>query len=169
VRYIVVFLLINICLACSSNKPVQPPMTQLELRQMQTREYPAPKGGTRKVMKAVINTLQDEGFMIKNADKELGFITAQKESDVQDEWESFFAHLSAGNNNPARYKKNAIIECSAHISEFGKDVRVRLVFQKKVVDNLGGTVAVFQLHEGTFYQQFFSKIDKGIFIERQGL
>ena len=155
-------------LACSMEPPA-PQKSQLELRQMQTREYKAPPGGLKRVMKAVINTLQDEGYMIKNADIELGFITAQRETDVQDKWETFFAHLGAGNNAPARFSKNSVLECSVNVSEYGKDMRVRAVFQNKVLDNLGGTVTVRQVDSGLFYQNFFSKVDKGIFIERQGL
>jgi hypothetical protein len=154
--------------SCSTQN-VKVPMTQLQMRQLQTREYSAPPGGALRVMKALMNTLQDEGFLLKNADKDLGFISAEKESDVQDGWETFFAQLGAGSNNPARYRKNAVVECSANVSEFGKDIRVRAVFQHKVLDNLGGTLSVEQIENAVFYQDFFSKVDKGIFIERQGL
>ena len=161
--------LFSLLFVSCSVQPPPPQKSQLELRQMQTREYKAPPGGLKRVMKAVINTLQDEGYMIKNADKELGFITAQRETDVQDKWETFFAHLGASNNAPARFSKNSILECSVNVSEYGKDMRVRAVFQNKVLDNLGGTVSVRQVDNGLFYQKFFSKVDKGIFIERQGL
>lgn len=154
--------------ACAPRE-VKPPMTQLQMRQMQTREYDAPPGGALRVMKALINTLQDEGFLVKNADKELGFINAQKESDVQDNWESFFAHFGSSEYRAPRYKKNSIVECSANVSEFGKEIRVRAVFQNKILDNLGGIVAVQQIDDAKFYQDFFSKVDKGIFIERQGI
>lgn len=149
--------------------PPTPPKTQLQIRQAQTREYSTPPGGTRQVMKAVISTLQDSGFIIKNADKDLGFITAQKETDIEGRWDSFFAHLGASQGVPARYNKNSIVECSINISEFGENIRVRANFQRKVLDNLGGTRLVVQVNDAKFYQEFFAKIDKGIFIERQGL
>jgi hypothetical protein len=156
-------------LSACTPKAVTPPMTQLQMRQLQTREYDSPPGGALRVMKALINTLQDEGFLVKNADKDLGFVNAQKETDVQDNWESFFAHLGSGNGVPPRYKKNAVVECSANVSEFGPEIRVRAVFQQKILDNLGGTVNVQQIEDAKFYQDFFSKVDKGIFIERQGI
>jgi len=118
-------------------------------------------------MKAVINVLQDDGFIIRNADRELGFITAQKEVDLQRTWESAFARMADGSN--ARYTKNSVIESSVNISEFGPDIRVRAIFQEKVLDNLGGTISVRQVENAGFYQDFFAKVDKGIFLERQSL
>ena len=41
------------------------PKTQLQTREFQTREYDT--NDTKLVMKAVLNTLQDEGFVVKNA------------------------------------------------------------------------------------------------------
>lgn len=148
--------------------PPAPKRTQLQIRQMQMRTYDKPPGGTIRVMKALINVLQDEGFIIRNADRELGFITGTREVDVQDPWESLFAELGSS-AQPARYSKNSIVECSANVSEFGQEVRVRAIFQVKVLDNLGGTVSVKQIDDPGYYQEFFSKVDKGIFIERQNL
>ena len=167
-RQLFVFLALAF-VACAPSAPPQPERTQLEIRQMQTREYDRPKGGTTRVMKAVINSLQDDGFIIQNADKDLGFITAEKESDIEDRWESFFARLGAAEGQPARFRKNNLIECSVSVSEFGKNIRVRSVFKHKVLDNLGGTLSVSNIDEPSFYQEFFSKVDKGIFIDRQGL
>ncbi|MCC6221440.1 MAG: hypothetical protein IT291_09400 [Deltaproteobacteria bacterium] len=162
------FLVLGTVSACTPLHP-KPERTQLEIRQMQTREYESVQGGLRQVMKALINTLQDAGFIIQSADKELGFITAQKETDIEDKWNSFFAHLGATQGQPARYTKNSILECSVNVTEFGSNIRVRANFQNKVQDNFGATVLVQQLDNPLFYQEFFSKVDKGIFIERQGL
>ena len=51
-------------------------MSQLELREMQTRIFDTPD--TTRVMKSAINTLQDSGFVIQEIDTDLGFIRAQK-------------------------------------------------------------------------------------------
>lgn len=148
--------------------PPRPQRTQLEIREFQTRTYDNTKGQSVRVMKAVLDVLQDEGFIIKNADRELGFITASKEVDVQDPWGSAFAHFGSGGAQP-RYRKNAITECSANITEFGKVVKVRAIFQRKVMDNLGGTMGVTQIEDPLFYQDFFAKVDKGVFIEKQNI
>ena len=51
--------------ACVAPTPPKPPRSQLEIRQEQTREYDT--HDTRLVMKALLNVLQDDGFIVKNA------------------------------------------------------------------------------------------------------
>jgi hypothetical protein len=152
--------------ACVAPPPV-PQKTQLEIRQIQTREYERLPGGATRIMKAVISVLQDEGYIVRNADKDLGFITAAKETDIQDEWERIFSQFS--NGEYARFRKNSIAECLVSVSEIGSRIRVRAVFQVKVQDNMGGTVSVQQLDDPAFYQDFFAKVDKGIFLEKERL
>lgn len=144
---------------------IEPQKTQLEIREMQTRSYTSKN--LKLVMKAVINALQDDGFIIKGADKELGFISASKEVDIQDSTEAFWTQFLQGNQ--ARFRKNSIVEASANISEFGKETKVRVVFQMKVVDNFGAPVDARQIEDYYTYQEFFSKVDKSVFIEREGL
>ena len=50
-----------------------------------------------------------------------------------------------------------------------RGVRVRLSFQVKVFDNNGRVLTVDTVREPRFYQDFFSRIDKGIFLEREGV
>lgn len=50
--------------------------SQLEVRQLQTREYQAVD--KRMTMRATIATLQDLGFVIDDADLELGVVTATR-------------------------------------------------------------------------------------------
>ena len=119
------------------------------------------------IMKAVINTLQDDGFMIRNADKELGFISATKEVDVTDQAEVVIGSIFAGSE--ARYKKSSTIESSVNITEFGRETKVRAVFQTKMIDNFGAPIGVSTIEDPTYYQDFFFKVDKGVFIEKQGM
>ncbi len=142
---------------------VTPPKTQLQMREMQTRTYP--QQDVKMVMKAVLNALQDEGYIIKNADKELGFISATKEIDVEDQRQAFFARLFDG--AAARYKKNAVIDASANVTEIGRETRVRLVFQTKTQDNFGSPISAEQIEDTVFYQEFFTKVDKSLFFEKE--
>jgi hypothetical protein len=66
------------------------PKTQLEIREIQTRSYDTPD--TKMVMKAVLNVLQDEGYNIKNAETELGLLTASKEIDIEDKTQAALFH-----------------------------------------------------------------------------
>ena len=162
-------LVISICLVvflcgCATNK-MTPPTTQLQIREFQTRSYETKD--VKMVMKAALNVLQDDGYIVKNAEAELGLITATKEVDVQNTGEAVLMVLLAGVN--ARYSKNEIIECSCNISEFGEQTRVRVNFQMKRVNNKGEVEAVKQIDDATYYQTFFSKMDKSIFIQKENL
>jgi len=64
----------------------KPQFTQLQIRQMQTRTYDAPR---KIVMEAALGFLQDEGYIVKNADGNLGLIHATKEIDVESGWDAF--------------------------------------------------------------------------------
>jgi hypothetical protein len=39
----------------------------------------------------------------------------------------------------------------------------------KVMDNRGNVIKVGQLEDAKYYQDFFSKVDKGIFIQKEKL
>jgi hypothetical protein len=145
--------------------PVKPQRSQLEMREMQTRSYT--HRDTKNAMKAVINALLDEGFIVKNADRDLGFISASKELDISDADERFWAILANGQH--ARYKKSSIIEASVSVTEFGRDIKVRVIFQIKTSDNFGRPLSIIQVDDPLHYQDFFSKVDKSLFYEKERL
>ncbi len=144
---------------------VTPEKTQLQMREFQTRSYETKD--IKMVMKAMLNVLQDEGFIVKNAVSDLGLLSAEKSVDVESKGEAFLSSFFMGAN--ARWKKASIIECTGNVSEYGKQTRVRVNFQVKVFDNKGGIVEIKQVEEGKYYQDFFSKMDKGIFIQKEKL
>ncbi len=137
--------------------------SQLEIRQMQTRTYESKD--MKMIMKAMLNVLQDDDFIIKQVNTDLGFFNATKETDVEKGSERFWEEFWWGKYGT--WKKNSIIDCTAHISEFGDGMRVRVNFQVKIMDNKGGCVLVRQIDDPEYYQKFFSKVDKGIFIEKE--
>ncbi len=51
---------------------VSPQKTQLQIREFQTRSYETKDA--KMVMKSLLNVLQDDGFIVKNANVELGLI-----------------------------------------------------------------------------------------------
>ena len=157
------FALALTCLAGCVQMPVQPEKTQLQIREFQTRTYDTTD--TKMVMKAILNVLQDDGYMVKNANTELGLLTATKEVDIENKGQALLLTLLAGKN--AQYAKNSEIESTANVSEFGKQTKVRLNFQVKSYDNHGNVMEVKQIADAKFYQEFFAKADKGIFIQKQ--
>lgn len=147
---------------------IQPPVTQktqLQIREFQTRSYET--NDVKMVMKSLLNVLQDDGFIVKNANTELGLLTATKEVDVEDQGTAILLLLFAGNE--ARWSKNSIIECSAHVSEYGTETKVRVNFSLKTMNNKGEVQGVKQIDDSKHYQEFFSKVDKGIFIQKEKL
>jgi hypothetical protein len=119
------------------------------------------------VMKAMMNVLQDMGFIIKSGDLDLGLLTAAKDTDVENKASAVLLTLLAGSE--ARWTKNSIIEATANISDFGEQCRVRANFQFKSFDNRGNVVKIQQIQDEQWYQDFFAKVDKGIFIQKEKL
>ena len=60
--------------ACSTT--TNPPKTQLQVREYQTRYFEV--NDKNIIMKAIVNTLLDDGYIIKNVNNDLGIITAEK-------------------------------------------------------------------------------------------
>lgn len=163
--YIALFLSFGFLVSCGGGANVEPQKTQLQIREFQTRTYDAESEIV--VLKAVANVLQDEGYIITNAESDLGLLTAQKEGSIEDGTEKFFQILFFGAN--ARYKKSSIIESTANVSQFGEQVKVRINFQIKAYDNRGDLITLGQIDDEQFYQDFFAKVDKGIFIQKENI
>ena len=161
-KWLVWSLMAGLLMGCAT---VVPQKTQLQIREFQTRSFET--SDTKMVMKTMVNVLQDEGYMLKNANIDLGILSASKELNVEDRGEAFWSAFWAGAN--ARWKKNSTIECTANVSDFGTQTKVRVSFQVKVFDNKGAVMDVRQIEDESFYQDFFAKVDKGIFIQKEKL
>ncbi len=158
------------------------PQTQLQTRQYQTREYDT--NDVKLIMKAVLNTLQDDGFVVKNAVVDLGLISAQKDidlaggsGDIRTQRDaSFWEELFASFDNERRRNRDGLeertktfkmIEATINVSDYGTQSRVRASFQAKYLDQRGNPLDVYAITDTKFYQDFFAKVDKGIFIQKQ--
>lgn len=162
--FLALIVVMGMSMSCATTN-IEPEKTQLQIREFQTRTYDV--DNEIMVLKAIANVLQDQGYIITNAETDLGLITAQKEASIEDGTEKFFQILFFGDD--ARYKKNSIIESTANVSQFGKQVRVRMNFQLKAYDNKGQLIELGQIDDEEFYQNFFAKVDKGIFIQKENI
>jgi len=162
--YFALLVVMGMSISCATTN-IDPEKTQLQIREFQTRTYDV--DSELMVLKVVANVLQDEGYIITNAEADLGLLTAQKEASIEDGTEKFFSILFFGAN--ARYKKNSIIESTANVSQFGKQVKVRINFQLKAYNNKGELIELGQIDNAEFYQNFFAKVDKGIFIQKENI
>lgn len=139
----------------------------LELREMQTRYFDTPDN--LMVMKAVINTLQDNGFVVQNAEFDLGYIRARKDIKLKRTlkrrvalYSTYLAinaaalALSFGANPTAvigMYQDSVMIknEIAPHtviydsnvtVQRVGKRTKVRFVVIEKVLENADGYTTV---------------------------
>jgi len=113
----------------------------------------------------MLNVLQDDDYIIEQVNVDMGFFNASKEGSAEDGLEKFWETFWWGGG--ATYRKNSIIDCTANVSTFDEKTRVRANFRIKLMNNRGGVEFVGQVDEPKFYQDFFSKVDKGIFIEKE--
>ena len=65
-------------------------------------------------------------------------------------------------------RTSATLDATANVSTHGDRVRVRINFQRRLID-VRGVVTVTQVTDAKGYQEFFAKLDKGLFLEREGL
>lgn len=168
----ILLILFIICLALPVNakkrqaETIITPMTQLEKRQFQTRSYESTDKAL--VMKAMLNVLQDEGFIVYNANPLLGFIYGVKDFDTSDPnidiTKEFGLSKSRLNWNGV---KVATIETTANVTEYGKKMRVRINFKRKLLNVYGNAQFIDDINDETYYQEFFSKVDKAIFLQKQ--
>lgn len=139
------------------------PQTQLQKRQYQTRQY----NGIQKteLMKAMLNVLQDEGFIVNNANSLLGFISGAKEFSPSDKTIDMEAEF--GTKKGTFGAVVAVVEATANISEYGKEYKVRINFKRKLLNTYGNAYKIDEVSDEKYYQNFFSKVDKAIFIQKQ--
>lgn len=139
--------------------------SQLEIRQMQTRDFDTSE--TTMVLRAMLNVLQDEGYIVEQVNSEVGFFNASKVMDTEDTlaktWGTFWWGPSG------QWIENSVIDCTTNVSQFGEKTRVRTNFQLKQMNNKGGVDKVQTMDDPKFYQEFFTKVDKGIFIEKEDI
>ena len=164
--------------------PAKPPPTQLEVREYQTRTFDT--ADTALVLKAMLNVLQDDGYVVKNAVVDLGLITAARESDLAPgrsggDSGGVFGGLGGiiiGGTGPGgvvvggspqehSFPKTEVRDFTGNVSAFGKQTKVRVSFQRKVLDNRGQVVEVEPINDLEFYQSFFSRMDKSLFLQQE--
>jgi len=177
-------LVLAVILAGACTPMAKPPKTQLEVREYQTRTFETPDA--KQVMKAMLNVLQDDGYVVKNAVVELGLITASKDIDVAPGRSGpgggdIFGGLGGtvvfggrggvifGPQTQPTYRKTEVRDFTGNVSEFGTQTRVRVSFQRKVLDNRGDVVDVEPIDDLEFYQDFFSRMDKSVFLQKEQL
>lgn len=147
---------------CSPSRlpPATPP--QLQIREFQTRTYDIQDANT--VMKALLNAFQDQGFIIKTANVDIGLITATQEVSAGSGVSAFHRAMGAPD-----MKDTLVSECSSNVSPFGAQVKVRVSCQMKLLKFGMAVEETRTIDDPQFYSAFFEKVDKSVFIQREKL
>lgn len=129
---------------------------------MQTRTFvdTTPKA----VAKELLAILQDEGFMVKNVNAELGLITAERDTNVEKFSSKFWAYILSGRQ--ATWKKHSLVEITSNITEEKGKTKIRINLLLREFDNHGRIVDVHQVLEEEAYVDFFEKVQRGLIVNR---
>lgn len=130
-------------------KTTKAPTSSLEIRQMQTRTYEVKS--KKQLMEAIVNVLQDRDYLINESNYNLGVVSGYKECKE--------GHIYV------RY------ETSVQINELNtSNYKVRTNFMKKNIDPMGNPSTLIDIkNPEEMYREFFSQLDKSLFIEFQGI
>ncbi len=145
----------------------KPKMTQLQTRNLQTRTYE--EANTSKILRVALAVLQDDGFVVSNANTDLGLLSASKNLHEKkvDDGETAFMKGFFGIGSVSTQKWSTI-EATVTVTPFGAKTRVRLSARLTAISS-NGSSNYEMLADADYYQNFFATLEKGLFIERQKL
>ncbi len=172
---IALVLLASGCAATTQSHLPGPPPAPLELRQAQSRIFETPD--PRLVLKAALNVLQDQGFVIRHADAELGLVTAVTEwrSGRPNQglrilkWVAALPTYGASLLLPTGRTEFSAIEAIVNVTPEAARTRVRVSLVAKVTDKEGNVQSVSPVDDPLPYQRLLAGLDKAVFLEREGL
>jgi len=167
-------LLVGAC--ATTNGPIaRAPQTPLELRQVQSRSFAS--ADSRLVLKAALNVLQDQGFVIRHADADLGLVTAVMEWRSKQpnrglrvlKWVAALPTYGASLLLPTGQTEFSAIEVNVNVTQEGAQTRVRISLVSRVTDKKGTVQSVRPVDDPLAYQALLAGLDKAVFLEKEGL
>lgn len=147
----------------------------LEARQAQSRSFEV--ADQRLVLKAALNVLQDEGFVVRQVNLELGMVTAVKE------WRSARANTGlriakwiaapmtygASLLIPSGSNELTAVEAIVNVSPESERTRVRISLVAKVTSTEGRVRSVQPVEDARAYQDLLAHLDRAVYLEKEGL
>jgi hypothetical protein len=172
-KNIIYILIIMFFYAGCSNKPIVESTTksQLELREIQSKKIS--NTDIKFLSKAILQVLQDDEFIIVNSDSNLGYFNAKKKLDGGREsyefaWYDVYYPI-------AIYKLATLdrlvkeVNATVSIRIYENHSIIRASFNSDLLDESGKLKSSRVIDDSKFYQEFFSKVDKALFLERNNL
>lgn len=153
--------------AQAQQAPRQPQLTQLQRRQLQSREYEDVERA--RILAVAVHVLQDDEFIIDNANEVLGLLSATKQlhnREVDDDTSAFWKGVAG--DTQVVHDENSSFGANLTVTQQGERVRVRMAATINY-SNTDGMRRVEQVTEPQFYQHFFSQLEKGIFLAQEGI
>lgn len=135
-----------------------------ELESMQTKTYN--NVPTEKVMKALINVLQDKFYFIENADSKIGFILASREFDTNDKTINIKEEFGARKlMTMIKLYSTSRTEANINVTSMANSTKIKISFRRKVINIYNTTRRIQELTEEKYYSGFFSTLDKELKID----
>jgi hypothetical protein len=146
----------------------------LELRQAQSRTFET--ADARLVLKAALNVLQDEGFVIREANAELGLVTAVMEQSKHStnhalrvvKWVLVPSTWGASLLLPDGRTEVSAVEANVNVTQDATRTRVRISLVSKVSDR-SGVSSVRPIDDPLAYQALLARLDKAVYLQKEGL
>jgi hypothetical protein len=159
-------LALPVCAKKRQQEDIITPMEQLEKREYQTRAYVT--ADKTMVMKAILNTLQDEGYIVYNANPLLGFIYGSKDFDTSDSNVDISKEFGLSKSRLSMNGiKVATIDASVNVTQFDDNIRVRVNFKRKLLNTYGNAQFIDDVSEEEFYTDFYKKVDQSLYLLKQ--
>lgn len=146
----ILFLILTIFLLISAGcTNVEPQMSTMQIREMTTKEI---NGNYKMIFKAVMTVLQDQDYIISNADFDSGLIVCQKQVEKSQANKSFIELF---------YVVNSSVNISATVTELNKTTsKVRLNIQEKTItyDDYNNMEKITNIKTPEIYNTLFNQI-----------
>ena len=164
--------------ACASAQPSalsRLPQSPLELRQTQSRTFES--ADARLVLKAALSVLQDEGYVIREANAELGLVTAVMEWRSSQEnrslrvlkWVAALPTYGASLLVPSGKTEFSAVEANVNVTQEASRSRVRISLVSKVTAKNGAVKSVRPIDDPLAYQALLARLDKAVYLQKEGL
>jgi hypothetical protein len=161
----------------TQNSPDAAALPPTELRAIQTRTYAL--RDQQAMMKVVLDVLQDDGFIIDYAHTEMGILHGTKTiTGTGDLLFNVTSDFFPGAAGPRANGAAAKIDATANLTQLQNATKVRISLQR-INTYLSGyfgynSAPNFNTQAGPIvdakiYQEFFAKLDRGLFLHNQGL
>ena len=152
-----------------------PSESAVSLRTLETRRFDTTD--ETRMLSAAAQTLQDLGFTLTEASKEVGLLVGDKQRDAQEAGEvasqvaiSLIAAVLLGVQHDPNWDKEQSISATLTVSPVGrsKQVDVRVSFDR-LVTRTNGVKRAELIEDPEIYRVFFEKLSAAVFLEAHDL